>query len=416
MLVELVKRSASEVLECFSEGHPTRDREPAESCVHKVSATTGGFEVIDKVAVAWRELCDNSSDDQPFYRPEFVRAYVRAFIPNKTIMVIAATDGERLDAVLPLVSERALLCGLPVRRLRAAANVHSCRFDLVRRAGPKGEAAAAAVWRFLKELPGWDVLEFSRVPGGGEAERMLSHARNEGFPTGQVEASCGPYLSVPRRDSSQGFLQSVHSSFRQNVRRSTQKLEGVGKVHLRWVENADSRFLEIFYDLERAGWKGKKNTAIACSPATQQFYTEIAQAAEQFGYLSCCFLELDDRVVAGHFGFAHSGRYYLLKPAYDEDFHRYSPGQLLVHYVLQDCAKRGLSEFDFLPPWSKWKGSWTLTSRGQSNCYVFHSGFYGELLTFVKFSLVRAAKGIVSRYLSSKATPENTCPGITAES
>lgn len=384
---------------------PASSREPPISCVHKVRAITGSFEVIDDLAAAWRQLCDESPDDQPFYRPEFIRAYVRAFVPKKTLTVIVATERGRLDAVLPLVSERALFYGLPVRRLRSAANVHSCYFDLVRRAGPEGERAVAAVWRFLRELPAWDVMEFERVTAGGEVERLLHEAQGDGFPTGVRIARCSPYLSLAKwRGSNEGWLQSLDRGFRKNLRRSARNLSAEGEVCLHRVGSADDKLLQTFYDLECAGWKGKEGTAIACDPTTAQFYAEIAQATCKFGYLCCYFLKVNERVAAAQFGLEHRGRYYLLKPAYDETLHRHSPGHLLVHSILTDLANRGLTEFDFLAPWAEWKGKWTSVSRPQSNCYVFRKGFYGQLLERAKFSLVPAVKSIVAGHSSSRVS------------
>src|SRR5437879_11003162 len=40
---------------------------------------TGGVELIDALAEEWRELCEEEPNDQPFCRPEWVGAYLRAF-------------------------------------------------------------------------------------------------------------------------------------------------------------------------------------------------------------------------------------------------------------------------------------------------------------------------------------------------
>ena len=100
--------------------------------------------------------------------------------------------------------------------------------------------------------------------------------------------------------------------------------------------------------MESGGWKGKKGTAIASSEGTRKFYTDVARAAEHFGYFSLYFLEFNNSAAAGVFGLTYGGRYYSVKIAYDETEKEYSPGHLLVRAILRDCLELGVSEFDFL--------------------------------------------------------------------
>src|SRR3954470_8739643 len=88
----------------------------------------GGVEILDELAPAWRELCAEGPCDEPFYRPEWVRAHVVAFEPGERLVLATAWAGARLRAVLPLMSVRGTFAGLPVRMLRAAAGDHACRF------------------------------------------------------------------------------------------------------------------------------------------------------------------------------------------------------------------------------------------------------------------------------------------------
>src|SRR5256712_13313108 len=137
---------------------------------------TGGVELIDALAEEWRELCEEEPNDQPFCRPEWVRAYLRAFAPRAKLVLITARVDDRLRAVLPLIEERGFLCGLPVRKLRSAANVHCVRFDMARGAGAEGEAAVLAVWRRLRDLPGWGLIDLTYAYDGGSLAPLVRAA------------------------------------------------------------------------------------------------------------------------------------------------------------------------------------------------------------------------------------------------
>lgn len=360
----------------------------------RAETLTGGREVIDRLAPAWRQLCAEGPCDEPFYRPEWIAAWYDAFGAGARLRLVAVRSGDRLRAVLPLVEGWSRLRGIPVRMLRGAANVHSCRFDVVHGTGD-AEEAGRALWRELQRAGGFEVLEIPDVPEGGLAERMLAWAREDGHPTGRWESMRTPFVSLPGRGGSfeEMLERRTTAKFRANLRRRRRKLEEKGALRFERIERADPAVLRAFYDLERSGWKGEKGTAIGCDLATRSFYDRVAAWADGQRCLSLYALRLGDRPVAMHFGLTWGGRYFLPKPAFDESHRECSPGQLLVHEVLRDCVERGLREFDFLGPWMEWKGDWTEEVRPHGWCYVFRRGPIGVALHAAKFRIAAWVRG-----------------------
>ncbi len=353
----------------------------------------GGVELIEELAPEWRELCEEGLYDEPFYRPEWIGAYVRAFAPKAMLLVTTVRVNGRLRGVLALMAERTTFYGLPVNKLRSPANSHCPRFDLVHGAGSHCAAVVLEVWASLKNTPGWDVLEVQDVPQGGALERLLLAAKLDGYPTGQWESMRSPYITLPGPGANmETVLARTDGKFRYNLRRGMRRLEAKGAVRLVRIDRADPAMLEHFYKLERSGWKGKEGSAIACDTNTRQFYDSVAREAERFGYLSLYLLECNGSPVAMHFGLTHRGRYFLPKPAYEESYKDCSPGHLLVHEVLRDCVERGLVEFDFVGPWMDWKGEWASEVRPHAWCYVFNKGFFGHALHALKFRFGPAVK------------------------
>ncbi len=152
-----------------------------------------------------------------------------------------------------------------------------------------------------------------------------------------------PYVPVP---SELLALQKLpaNKKLRSQLRGIHRELSENGELKLRRISAADRSALDRFYQLEAAGWKGTEGSAIVCSPNVRQFYDEIAQAAEHFGYLCMYSLEFNGELLASHLGLAHNGRYYSPKIAYNEKFPQYAPGHLIVSEILQDCAVQGLAE------------------------------------------------------------------------
>jgi CelD/BcsL family acetyltransferase involved in cellulose biosynthesis len=376
-----------------------------------VEAHCGGIEVVERLADEWCKLCDEAFDDQPFYRPEWIGAYLRAFAPRKPILLITARMNDRLKAVLPLIEDRTWLWGFPLRRIHSAANVHCLRFDLLRSASPEGLLATRAIWEFLRDSVKWDVLEMSYVPSNAALEDLIVAAKENGFQTECKEPWHSPYIPLRLGNGTEEtWLQETPTKFRANLRRRWRNLSTQGPLVLHRLDKVSSDLLEGFYDLEQSGWKGRTGGAIRLNRQTRQFYDEIAQAATRFGYLSLYVLKSNGRNVAAHFGLSYGGRYFLSKPAYDEAYARFSPGHLLVHAVLGDCVKRGYNEFDFMGDSDNWKREWTMESRTHKVWYVFGKTRKGCALHALLVALKYARRKLmVLDFTRSEGNRESRC-------
>jgi len=390
---------------------------PPSSAV--VRAKTGGVEIVESLAEEWRRLCEQGRSDEPFYRPEWVAAYIRAFAPRaKVVVVTARVDGE-LKAVLPLIEERSSFRGIPFKKLRDASNTHSCRFDMVCAPGAEGDAAVRAIWKFLAKRSGWDVMQLSAVPEEAALFSFTEAARLDGFPTQQNVSMSSPYLPLTGLDETKDPLVLQSSvNFRSIVRRRERQLKEQGNVVFRRVTKADPEMLQRFYDLEGSGWKGKEGTAIACSEQTRQFYDEIALNGERFGYLSLFFLEFDGRPIAAQFGLTHAGRYFMPKLGIDENYRKCGPGHLLTHEIMRNCVENGIHEYDFTGPWAEYKAKWTSTNRSHFTLWIFRKSLRGRLLHSL-FKMEANARKVVRRLLRARqkqregTRPSQELPNLT---
>ena len=369
----------------------------AESTAMVADARCGGVEVVERLGDEWRDLCAASVDDQPFYRPEWIAAHIKAFAPQAEVVLLTVRFEGKLLFVLPLLRQRSAFRGVPLRKLRGPVNSHSCRFDAVRHASSQGDAAVVAGWNYLQNLAGWDLLELDDVPEGGTIPALALAASNSGSATAQVPMRSNPYVPVPADPNDLKRL-PVNARLRGKLRHIRRELDGHGGgLRFLRVDTADRLFLDRFYELESGGWKGAEGSAIVCNPETRQFYDEVSQAAERFGYLSMYSLELDGVLLASHFGLSHRGRYFSPKIAYNEKYPQYAPGHLIVSEILQDCASRGIAEYDITGVNDEWKMKWTSETRAKFKYYVFRRGLRGSLAHALMFRMRPALKKLIRR-------------------
>ncbi len=378
-----------------------------------VRVQRGSQELVEQIANDWRLLCDESGDEEVFYRPEWAQAYLQAFDPRAEVVLISAWAGTRLRGLLPLVRRRSVMSGLPVVQLTFPANVHSLRASLTVCRGEEGEAALKALWQATKNLSSWHLIDVANVVEGSALDRLLALAQADGYRTARKRTSQTLYLPIENSSASSNsgksgaqppWLAGTRPKFRSHLRRAKRQLEEQGTLALKHYGAADPEALEKFYALEASGWKGAEGTAIKCDPCTRQFYDSVAQAAARDGYLSLDFLELNGKPLAGHFGFNLRGRYFLAKAGYDEAFRRHGPGQLLVNAILNQTPERGLHEFDFVGPATWDESRWASARRTNYRVFIFRKNWYGELLYDLRISVRDLARRLLGQ-LEDESAP-----------
>jgi CelD/BcsL family acetyltransferase involved in cellulose biosynthesis len=373
-----------------------------------VRVQRGGQELVEQVAGEWRRLCDESGEEEVFYRPEWAQAYLQAFEPKADVILISAWSGDTMRGILPLVRRRIIMSGLPIIQLTLPANVHSLRASLTVCPGEEGRAALHALWQTTKTLPRWDLIDVANVVQDSALERLLLLAESEGYRTARKRTSQTLYLpigaSTAEKSAQPPWLAGTRPKFRSHLRRAKRQLEEQGTLELKHYSSADPEALEKFYALEASGWKGAGGTAIKCDPATRQFYNTVAQAAARDGYLSLDFLELNGKPIAGHFGFNLRGRYFLAKAGYDEAFRRFGPGQLLINEILSQTPERGLREFDFVGPATWDESRWASARRTNYRVFIFRKNLYGAFLHAIRISARDSVRKLLGR-LEDESAP-----------
>jgi CelD/BcsL family acetyltransferase involved in cellulose biosynthesis len=340
----------------------------------------------------WNALVETTRDE-PFHRHEFIRAWIDSFAPGARLKILAGRDlAGRLVAALPLVADRGLFFGVPVRRLVSPASFHSARFDLI---AADRRAAALAFVRTLAGDDSWDVIRLTEVPAGGNVWDLYQAAAEAGLPAGIWDSHRSPFLPLP---ASWADLESrLSRKFRRNLRRGRAWLAERGAVTIERLDGEDAvrGGLDHCFALERGGYKGRNGTAAAESPETLGFYTGLAQAAARGGYFSLTFLVFEGKRIAAQYGLTRRGAYSLMMTCYDEAFAECSPGQLLMEDVLKRAIADGLQGFEFLGVEGAWKLAWKPDLVPHHWFFIFRDSLLGRTLRNAKFAWLPAAKTLV---------------------
>jgi CelD/BcsL family acetyltransferase involved in cellulose biosynthesis len=152
--------------------------------------------------------------------------------------------------------------------------------------------------------------------------------------------------SIPLTGDFETYLAGIDKKQRHEIRR---KMRRAGEVEgVRWyiVEDGSSLKGEVdaFLDLMASD---PEKAAFLTSGMRTQMHAAI-QAAFSAGWLQLSFLTVDGAKAAGYLNFDYQNRIWVYNSGIDRRFMEYSPGWVLLGYLLQWANENKRSDFDFM--------------------------------------------------------------------
>jgi CelD/BcsL family acetyltransferase involved in cellulose biosynthesis len=143
------------------------------------------------------------------------------------------------------------------------------------------------------------------------------------------------------------FMRSLRDNrkkIKSDTERQIRRLREKGELQYRVVEKNDAaeidRLLAVLYQQKTKKYKGTFIT----KPG---YFGWIKRQAQELPSTHFSVLELSGNPIALSFGFVHKGRFTFYLPSYDFEFEKYSPGRVLLYYLVKDACSKGLEYFDF---------------------------------------------------------------------
>lgn len=302
-------------------------------------------EMLDQPLMsAWRALaarCKTSA----FLDPGWLTCWWPAFGTGEIEIRTLWRQG-RLAAVLPMARRAA--------HLESTCNFHTPLFGIL----AEDEAAAASMARELfRDAPARVTLT-TLEPEGATLVACKEAAEEAGY-----RVLLRPHLVSPYVDLRYGwneYRRTRHGQLLRNLRRGRRQLEAIGPLKVEIVsggEALDERLDEAF-QVEASGWKARTGIAIQSRPHTLHFYRRMAQWAASHGALRLYLLRLGNRALAMCLTLQQHEHCCMMKGGYDEEFKRFSPGNLLTEALIEDCAKRGVKRVEIYGEAETYQPTW----------------------------------------------------------
>jgi hypothetical protein len=235
-----------------------------------------------------------------------------------------------LCGFIPL-ERRVSFHGLPFPSLTLWRYPHSFLATPLMRKGFTDEVMGAFFDWVQNQRRGALLLELPRISCFGDLHASLELALEQGRKLEMADTRYERALFRPRENADTYLQEALSKKRRREFKRLERQLSGLGNLEFGKMsvdENPES-WIEEFLRLEAAGWKGREGTAFAVQTENREFFVKMAGEAALRGRLEMLALRLDGKAIAMKCNLLTESGSFAFKIAYNESFHRYSPGVLL---------------------------------------------------------------------------------------
>jgi hypothetical protein len=290
-----------------------------------------GVEALTEHIPAWKVLVEAALEPNPFYEHWMLLPAVRYFGPGKDLKFALVFRKES--------SKDPLLCGMfPLERIRPYMGLpvgawslwkyNHCPFTmpLIRKDCPR--EVLTALFQWLSTEAGGHLLEWRYVLAEGPFHQLLADQLHDMGVAPLIWEWYTRALFKPMETSEQYFAAALSGKHRKAWKRRKELLAELGPLEFTVAdETADiAGCIDEFLRIESSGWKGREGSAMACQEPNRKFFVEAVMGAFQAKRLLMTAMRVGGKTIAQNCYFRGGKGSFHFKPAFDEEYARFSPG------------------------------------------------------------------------------------------
>lgn len=307
-------------------------------------------EHFDALGKEWNQLLVHSASHVPFLRHEYLRAWWSTlgggeWSHGDLCLVAARHPDGVLFGVAPLFFT-INLDGEAALMFLGSIEI-SDYLDVICRREDVETFISAALDRLMEaDVPDWHVLDLHNILEDSPTLLALeAAAKSRGLKYIQEKNYHCPYISLP--GDWETYLAGIDKKQRHEIRRKIRRAESAD-LPVRWYivddESSLDDEIEAFFDL------------MVQDADKQAFLTDTMRAqmrravwaAFREKWLQLAFLEVGGEKAAGYLNFDYGNHIWVYNSGIDYQFGSYSPGWVLLGYLLQWANEQERQAFDFM--------------------------------------------------------------------
>ncbi len=312
---------------------------PCKAEIPTWNCTDLDLESAQALVPAWSDLALNAIEKNVFYFPWFIIPSL-PLLEKQQPKVVTVHHANQLIGLF-LVHNDVGYANMPIPFYRTTIHLHQFLGTPLVRTG-YADQFAAGVCAFLDAAPKErSFLLLTHQTGDSDLTRALEclckHQSRQFVEVDRVQrAAIGPLTgdgTPPDKHLSSNRKKSLSRKLKNLIAQGdvcVEKLTHEGEIDV-WLEG--------FFAIENAGWKGEQKTSILSSANDTALYRDMVSAAFTNGSLNFFRMKLDGKPIAYTLDISGPPYTYCLKTSFDPAFKKYSPGILMEFETLKYYAQ-----------------------------------------------------------------------------
>ena len=191
------------------------------------------------------------------------------------------------------------------------------------------------------------------------------------------------------------YIDKKSKKARYNLKRQEKQLSKLGLINytIKESENIDF-FLEKMIEFKSSFYSKNNIKNIFISITFKKKFIQFYKNLNEKKLLSINCLYLNNKIIAIHIGYIYKNSFYYIFPSYNLKYKEYSPGILLLKFIMEHTFNNNFSKFDFTIGDEEYKSSWSNKSITTSDTIRFFSikGLIPYIIIIIKKIVKRIVK------------------------
>jgi GNAT acetyltransferase-like protein len=335
------------------------------------------YSSVSSLPVAYLELFEQTSFESIFLSMPWFKIFEETILsPNERVMVYGVEEGDFTGGpVAALVLKEGIFKNagklFRVAKIESLSNYYTPYFGLVMAKllnNNEEEIINALAQALFDDRGNWDILDLKPLDPLSPFYLLFKRSLERlGLLTQTYFCFGNWYMKVAERKYAE-YFESLPKVLRKNIPYETRRLSRNYRFRL------DIQTSGI--DLEPAINHYEKiyNNSWRDSESHPEFIRRWAKAAGDRGWLRLGFLYLNEEAVAAQMWFVHGRKAAIFKICYEENFSKFSIGNILTAYLIQHVIDEDeVDEIDYLSGDDSYKSNWMSHRRERWGLMVFNT-------------------------------------------
>ena len=348
------------------------------------------YEGFLKLSPYWNSVLAKSEDNNLFLTFEWLSCWWEIFGGGRNIFVLVAREDSEVIGLAPLMITRR---GLPFLKAESIEFIGAAISDyqgfiITKNKKKVVEAFFSTILKYSKL---WSYFYIKSITENSKSLSIIREILPEKPFVYKIRDSNKAYF-LPLKSKWEEQHKMLKRNIKSDIKKRINRLNREGELKYFVISENDDlrRYLPIMFEQHKKRWmekEGKKSKFY--EDGYKKFFHNIAQIGLEKGVLNLTCLKLNETVIAFHFGFCYNKVFYYYIPTFNSEFKVFSPGKVLIYYMLRDQTQRNIKEFDFLFGKEVYKSGWTEEYRKIFSVYAARDTLCGRAI-FYWITVVRA--------------------------